>query len=505
MELGFQQLVPLLPALILITGGILILILDTMGGKKGGSGRGFMAITIMFLLVALVGVIMLMVAMVGGAMTPQTAMGLVDVDPFSLFLQVTVILAMLLVALAGGGFLNKRVSAVGEFWSSFLFVTAAMSFAVSANNLLLLFVSIEFLSITSYMLVGFVRDDLRSTEAGLKYFLYGSVASAVMLYGMTLLYGSTSSLSLPVIGKWLAENPQLAGVAIPATIMLMTGLGFKASLAPFFQWTPDTYEGAPTPVTAYLSTASKAVGFAVIARVVIVGLAPAQNVWVPVLGAMSVLTMFSGNLMALRQHNVKRMLAYSSIAQAGYMLLGLVAVVNPATVNMPAVTMNGLNGLLIYLVGYLFTNIGAFSVVTVSENQTGGSDYSHFNNLVKRSPGLATAMLIFLLSLVGIPLTAGFVGKFFVFGATVQHQYYFLAIVAIINVAISAFYYLNLARIMFFASEEENAPSYTAGAGIGAQAIVFLCVLGVFWIGIYPPNVIEWANAASQFLLTVMS
>jgi NADH-quinone oxidoreductase subunit N len=186
------------------------------------------------------------------------------------------------------------------------------------------------------------------------------------------------------------------------------------------------------------------------------------------------------------------------------MLLGLVAVVNPTNVDVPALSMNGLNGLLIYLVGYIFTNIGAFSVVMVVENQTGGSDYSNFSNLVKRSPGLATAMLIFLLSLVGIPLTAGFVGKFFVFGATVQHQYYFLAIVAVINVAISAFYYLNLARIMFFGNEEEKAPTYTANAGIGTQAIVFLCVLGVFWIGIYPPNVIEWANAASRFLLTVM-
>ena len=166
--------------------------------------------------------------------------------------------------------------------------------------------------------------------------------------------------------------------------------------------------------------------------------------------------------------------------------------------------MNGLNGLLIYLFGYLFTNIGAFMVVLSVENMSGGSDYSHFNNLVKRAPGLAVAMFIFLLSLVGIPLTAGFVGKFFVFGATVQHQYYFLAAMAAINVAISAYYYLNLVRIMF-ASQDESEVVTTGAAGLGAPIIVFLCVLGVFWIGMYPPNVIDWANSASQYLLNMLT
>jgi proton-translocating NADH-quinone oxidoreductase chain N len=298
------------------------------------------------------------------------------------------------------------------------------------------------------------------------------------------------------IGAYMAEHSELAIVLVPAAVLVMAGLGFKASLAPFFQWTPDTYEGAPTPVTAYLSTASKAVGFAVIARVMLVGFAPAREVWVPLLGGLA-------DLMALRQTNVKRMLAYSSIAQAGYMLLGLAAVVDASVNDVTMLTMNGLNGLLIYLFGYLFTNIGAFMVVLAVENMTGGSDYVHFRNLIKRSPGLAFAMFIFMLSLVGIPLTAGFVGKFFVFGATVQHQYFFLAAMAAINVAISAFYYLNLVRIMFYSGEEKEVAT-GASAGIGAQAIVFVCVLGVFWIGLYPPNVIDWANSASQYLLQIL-
>ena len=498
MELGLGSLVPLLPEIILILGGLLILVLDTTAGKRADSGAGYMVVSVLFLFAGLIGVIFQM------AVEPQVALFGVDVDPFAAFLKLIVYSSMLLVALAGGGYLNKSIGAHGEFWSSFLFLTAAMSLAVSANNLLLLFVAIEFLSITSYILVGFMREDLRSSEAGLKYFLYGSVASSAMLYGMSLVYGATGSLYLTEIGTIFTENPHLGVIIVPAAILVMAGLGFKASLAPFFQWTPDTYEGAPTPVTTYLATASKAVGFAVIARVMLLAFAPARDVWVPLLGGLSILSMFAGNLMALRQTNVKRMLAYSSVAQAGYMLLGLVAVVDASVTDVAALSMNGLNGLLIYLFGYLFTTIGAFTVVLAVENLTGGSDYSHFQNLIKRAPSLAIAMFIFMLSLVGIPLTAGFIGKFFVFGATIQHQYYLLAIAAAINVAISAFYYMNLVRIMFFGTETDEQVAFQGGSGVGAQLIVLVCVLGVIWIGLYPPNVVDWANSASQYLLAIL-
>jgi proton-translocating NADH-quinone oxidoreductase chain N len=498
LEIGFASLAPLLPEILVSVGALLILILDTTAGKQGGSSRGYMVITVIFLLLGLVGAFV----QLGGQ--PQTAAYVVDIDGFSLFLKMIIYTAMLLTAIAGGGYLNQRVSGGAEFWSSYLFISVAMAFAVSANNLLLIFVAIEFLSITSYILVGSIREDLRSSEAGLKYFLYGSVASAVMLYGMTFMYGATGSLNLVEIGTVFAEDGAVHAAIIPAVILVMAGLGFKTSLAPFFQWTPDTYEGAPTPVTAYLSTASKAVGFAVMARMLLVAFSANAEVWVPVLGGLSVLTMFAGNLMALRQTNVKRMFAYSSIAQAGYVLLGLTAVVDSNVVDVMSLSMNGLNGMLIYLMGYLFTNIGAFMVVMAVENMTGGSDYVHFTGLVKRSPWFATAMLIFLLSLVGIPLTAGFVGKFFVFGATIQHQYYFLAVMALINVAISAFYYMTVARIMFFPSEDGEAAPTIGGAGIGVQAIVTICVVGVFWVGMYPALIIEWANTASQYLLTIL-
>ncbi|MBK8796866.1 MAG: NADH-quinone oxidoreductase subunit N [Anaerolineales bacterium] len=456
MEIGFASLTPILPELLVAFGALLILILDT-ASPQGGSNRGYMAITAIFLLLGLAGAFV----QLGGE--PQTALYVVDIDAFSLFLKMIVYTAMLLTTLAGGGYLNQRVSGGAEFWSSYLFISVAMAFAVSANNLLMIFVAIEFLSITSYILVGSIREDLRSSEAGLKYFLYGSVASAIMLYGMTFMYGATGSLNLVEIGTAFAENRDIHAAVIPSILLVMAGLGFKTSLAPFFQWTPDVYEGAPTPVTAYLSTASKAAGFAVMARVLLIAFAPSAELWVPILGGLSVLTMFAGNLMALRQTNIKRMFAYSSVAQAGYILLGLASVVDPSVVDVTALSMNGLNGMLIYLMGYLFTNIGVFMVVMAVENMTGGSDYANFSGLIKRAPWLASAMFIFLLSLVGIPLTAGFVGKFFVFGATIQHQYYFLALMAVINVAISAFYYMSVARIMFFPeTDSEEAPLWGA-------------------------------------------
>ena len=377
-----------------------------------------------------------------------------------------------------------------------------MSIAVSANNLLLLFLSIEALSITSYILAGFLRENKRSSEAGVKYFIYGSVASSLMLYGMSLLYGASGSLNLVEIGEAFATNPDVKTVIPLATLLTLVGLGFKASLAPFYQWAPDTYDGAPTPVTAYLSTASKAVGFAVMARVLIVGLGAYQMDWVPILGGLAVLTMTAGNIVALRQRSVKRMLAYSSVAQAGYILLGLTAVVSGDQADVTTLSMNGLNGLLIYLFAYLFTNIGAFMVVLAVEDYTGSTDITAYADLVHRSPALAWSMLVFMLSLTGIPLTGGFVGKFYVFGATVQHQYFWLAAVALINVGIGAYYYMRVVRQMFF-TPAEGEPAHVP-VPIPLQVVVLICVVATFWIGIYPPNLIEWANNASQQLIAMM-
>lgn len=503
-EVTVGSLGSILPELILLFGGLLILFLDTTLGNKNDSGRGYMAISILFLLVGLVGVVVQLgqftSATVGSQ--PYLALNVIQVDGFGLFVKATIYAGMLLVGLSGGAYMNPRVAGKGEFWSLFLFVTLAMSLAVSASNLLLLFMTIEFLSITSYILVGIVRDDKRSVEAGVKYFLYGSVASSVMLYGMSLLYGASGSLDLATIGATFAEHPELEPVALVTTLLLLVGLGFKTSLAPFYQWAPDTYDGAPTPITAYLSTASKAVGFAVMARVFIVAFGAFRADWVPILAGLSIFTMSIGNLVALRQTSVKRMLAYSSVAQAGYILMGLVAVVSSTQGDLMTLTINGLNGVLLYLFAYLFTNIGAFMVVMAVEDDTGSASIDSFEGLVHRAPVLAWSMFVFLLSLTGIPLTGGFIGKFYVFGAAVQHQYFWLVAIAMINAGIAAYYYLNIARAMFFNERAEEPKSFSMSLGI--QFGLLICVAATFWIGIYPPNVIDWADSASRQLLALV-
>lgn len=503
---GIGALGSVLPEIILLIGGLLILLLDMLQNNETyqrESGRGFMAVAILFLTIGLVGVIL------QWDMAPGTALSVIDIDPFGTFFKITIYTGMLLVAVAGGGYMNRYSprSGRGEFWALFLFVTLAMSMAVSANNLILLFLSFEFLSITSYILAGFLRDNVRSSEAGLKYFLYGSVASAVMLYGMSLLYGASGSLNLRTIALGLAENTEYVSVMVPAILLTIVGLGFKMSLAPFFQWAPDTYDGAPTPVTAYLSTASKAVGFAVTARVFLIALGGFRQEWVPLMSGLAILTMTVGNLAALRQDNVKRMLAYSSVAQAGYVLMGLVAVVSStqaqaSQADLATLGMNGLNGVMIYLFAYLFTNVGAFMVVMAVEEDTRSTDMSAFRGLMQRAPALAVAMLIFMLSLTGIPLTGGFMGKFYVFGAAVQHQFFVLAVAGFINAGIAAGYYLRVVGAMFFSEQEPEAVAPRVNTGMAVQLVLAVCVVATIWIGIYPPNFIDLANDASRQLLT---
>jgi proton-translocating NADH-quinone oxidoreductase chain N len=496
-ELGFGSLGGILPEIILLIGGLLIMLLDMAQGRQQDSGRGFMFVAIITLIVALVGVILQL------EMAPQVVVEMVDIDPFATFLKILIYTGMILVAIGGGGYMNKYATGRGEFWTLFMFVTLAMSISVSANNLLLLFLGIEFLSITSYILSGFLRENRRSAEAGIKYFLYGSVASSLMLYGMSLLYGAGGSIYLNRIGETLAANPDLGTIVLPAALLTLVGFGFKASIAPFYQWAPDVYDGAPTPITAYLSTASKAVGFAVMARTLVVALGLYQVDWVPILAGLAILTMVIGNLVALRQTSVKRMLAYSSVGQAGYVLMGLTAIVSGSPETIDLLGMNGLNGLLIYLFAYLFTNIGAFMVVLAIEETTGSADISAFTNLAQRAPGLAWSMFIFLLSLTGIPLTGGFVGKFYVFGAAIQHQYFWLVGVAIVTAGIGAYYYLNVVRTMFFPGADDAVPVRLA-VPVPVQFIVIVCVAATIWIGLYPPNIIEWANDASRQLLAMM-
>lgn len=521
-EYGVGTLGSLLPEIILLFGGLLILVMDMMlqtnESYKKDSGASFMAVAVLFLIVALVGAILQWRGFVDGVGgVGYVAMSVVDVDHLTVFFKLMIYIGMTLVAMAGGSYMNRiaPLNGRGEFWSLYLFVTLAMSLAASAGNLVMLFLAFEFLSIGSYILVGIMRDNERSAEAGLKYFLYGSIASSIMLYGMSLLYGASGSLNLREIATGLAASEDMSVLAAPAILLTLVGIGFKMSLVPFFQWAPDTYEGAPTPITAYLSTASKAVGFAVATRVFMMGFGGFREEWVPILAGLSILTMTVGNLMALRQESVKRMLAYSSVAQAGYMLMGLVSVVTvsgavASNVDASTLQMNGLNGMLIYLFAYIFTNVGAFMVVMAVEEESGNAQLTSFRGLMQRSPLLALAMLVFMLSLIGIPLTGGFLGKFFVFASAIQHQFWFLAIAGFVNAGIAAGYYLPVIGAMLFGEDDDEteaavaAPERGFNISISLQVSLAICVIATIVIGIYPPNFVQWATDASRDFLTLI-
>ncbi len=480
------DLLVLSPELILLGAGVLILAVDLILGRER-TRRVVPVLALAGLLAALVTVFL-----IRGSDAPVATM--LTVDHFALFFKAVAIIGMALVVLAAINYIEGRSPYSGEFYALLLAATLAMTIAVSANNLILIYLGLEFLSITSYILAGFVRNDRRGSEAALKYFLYGSTASAIMLYGFSLLYGIAGTTDLAGIGRAIATQgaSSLRGLTFPAVVLMLAGLGFKASLVPFHQWAPDAYDGAPTPVAAFLSTASKATGFAILARLLLTALPmqPAQGDWVAILAGVSMVTMTLGNLIAIRQTNIKRLLAYSSIAQAGYILIGLVAVSLPS-----GAVVNGINGLMIYLFAYLFTNVGAFVAVLAVEERTGSVEIRDYAGMIRRSPWLAAVLTIFLLSLAGIPPTGGFLGKFFVFGAAVQEQLLALAVVGAINSALSAWYYLNVVRVMFMTAGADESPIHLAPS---VQVVLAVAVAFTLLIGLYPQPFIGWATWATQ-------
>lgn len=486
----------ILPGIILLVTALAVVAVDLFTRRRA-SDTFLAGLSIVGLLLAAVAAYLIKDA------EPTTLVYMLARDGFASFLMIAVLIGMALVVLLSVDYIKPYGEHRSEYYALLLMVALAIMVAVSANDLLMVYLGMEFLSITSYILVGFLRGDSRSTEAAIKYFLYGAVASAIMLYGMSMIFGITGTTNLNEIAGVLAGQ-SLAGsmrwLAFSSVILLIVGFGFKTSLVPFHQWAPDTYEGAPTPITGFLSTASKAAGFALMVRVFIVALPGFAIDWLTVLAGVSMITMTLGNLVALRQTNIKRLLAYSSIAQAGYILMGLVCIPQ-AQFNLRPFgdfTFNGINGILIYLFGYIFTNLGVFAVVIAIENQTKKVDLRDYAGLVSRSPWLASLMLIFLLSLTGIPPTLGFWGKYFVFGAAVQVRFFPLLIVAVINSAIAAGYYLNIVRYMFFMPAEEDTRLKIAPTLGIVLAVTVLAVLG---LGILPGMVIDWASKSAQFLI----
>lgn len=412
--------------------------------------------------------------------------GMLVYDPLALFFKIAAVFIGAIVILISLDYAEISANFRGEFYSLLLMAISAMMFLAGANNLLMIYLGIEFISLISYVLAAYWRGNLKSSEAGLKYFLFGTACSITMLYGMSLVYGLTGSLDLFLINYNLFSG-HLNSIAVSvATLMVSVGIAFKVAMVPFHFWCPDVYEGAPTPVTAFFSVGPKLLGFAVLARLLLGGGIALYQHWLHLLGLLSVLTMTIANLTALSQTNIKRMLAYSSIAHAGYALIGLV-------VNTEA----GYQGLLIYLLTYVAMNLGAFAAVIAVSNHTKSDEIESYSGLAANSPYLAAMLGLFLISLAGMPPLAGFIGKFYIFSAAMGEGFIYLAVAAVLNSVIAAYYYFNVIRTMYLVRPSQ---ALTIKSSPGLNLALAACLILVLAFGLYPKPIIALASSALAVL-----
>jgi len=399
-------------------------------------------------------------------------------DRMAIFFKIFIVGSTALVILVSVQYVDRFAFFRGEYYVLVVMSALGMMFMASANDLLTLFVSLEFSTLGFYILVGYLRDDLASNEAGLKFFILGVFAAGLLAYGISLVYGET--------GKLVFSEMTLT--ATPGTIigflLIFAALGFKIGAVPFHSWIPDTYHGAPTPVTAFLSIAPKGAAFAILLRIFFVVLASFKPVWIILLVAVSILSMTYANIVAIAQRNIKRLLAYSGIAQIGNILIGLAAG-----------TKMGNDAILFYLLAYLFANIGAFAVVIAVSHAIGSDEIEDYNGLNRRSPFLAFAMLVFLLSLAGVPPLAGFIGKLYIFIAAIKEGLYTLITVGLINVVISMYYYMIVVKKMYINEPTNPSPVIISGS---LKAVVYVGLAGTLVIGIYPQPFIDWVVGATM-------
>jgi len=380
----------------------------------------------------------------------------------------------------------------GEYFALVLLATVGFNLMAAASDIIMIYMALETASISFYILAGFATDHRRSPEAGMKYFVYGAFASGVMLYGLSFLYGlSGGETNIYALGDALSGHIQAnSPILMLAAVFVIGGFAFKVSAVPFHFWSPDVYEGAPISTTAILSTASKAAGFSIFLRLFLAGAmgAPSRDNWWVLIVVMSILSMILGNFAAIYQTNFKRMLAYSGVAQAGYILIGLAAFSD-----------EGASSAIFYLFMYVFTNIAAFGVLILVSNVTGSDELSDLNGLSRRSPYLALVMLFALLSLSGIPPAAGFFGKFFIFRAAIDAGYWWLALIGVLNAFVALYYYFNVIKYIYlFRSDEEDKPIPVSRASAVALG---LCMVGILYLGILPQGLFNWTQSvASAFL-----
>jgi len=479
-----------IPELSLVAFAIAVILLDLFIQRKG-----------LLVVVSLAGLMVsagFTIAMWGGS-SQAIFNNMLAVDNFALFFKLLFLGIAALVILASVDYVSKFARFQGEYYALVLLSTLGMMLMAATTELISIYIALELTSISLYILVGFLKDP-KSSEASLKYLLLGAVASAVLLYGMALIFGFTGKTQLGEIAQVIQTMPPQTILASPALILgivlLVAGFGFKIAAIPFHMWVPDVYEGAPTPITAYLSVASKAAGFAIILRVFYSAFGLPQWLsldWGLTFAVLSAIGMTLGNVVAIPQTNIKRMLGYSSIAQAGYLMVGL------ATVGLsPATDILGRSGLLFFLASYALTNLGAFIAIIAISNKLNSDLIEDYSGMGKRAPLLALALTLCLISLIGLPPAAGFMAKFYIFSGAIQHGLLWLVIIAVINSVISAYYYLRVVKVMWLAEpvSEEKVPS----SGALRLALSLSC-LGVLLLGVIPGFVMKLAElAASMFV-----
>jgi NADH-quinone oxidoreductase subunit N len=470
----------ILPEIVLTVGSLLVLVADVLLPRGSRAAVG--------------GVTLLVLGATAASLVPfasahvEVASGLLAVDRFAFFFKIVFLLAAAITVLMSFQYLDVEGIPPGEYYFLILCATLGMMIMAGGIDLITIFIGLETMAVSFYILAGIIKPSQRSNEAAVKYFLLGAFSLGVLLYGMSLMYGLSGTTNLRAMAPLFAGQETDERLVL-AVILVVAGIGFKIAAVPFHMWAPDVYEGAPTPVTAFLSVGSKAASFAMLLRIFVEGLPAMSSDWRLLFEALSIVTMTVGNIAALTQSNVKRMLAYSSIAHAGYVLIGIVAG-----------TPRGITATLIYLFVYSFMQLGAFAVVVMLRRQDViGDELKDFSGLHFRQPFAAFGMLLFMLSLGGIPPTAGFMGKFWLFGAAIDAGYVWLAVIGVLNSAVSLYYYVRIVVFMYIRKEiigsaPATAPTLSLALGIAVVATIAF--------GIYPPLLFEVADASARTLGT---
>jgi NADH-quinone oxidoreductase subunit N len=473
LNLSFSDLLLLLPEILLTCWLCVVLIVDFASPRVPKEQLAYLSVTGLVLTLGCLA--WFDVNHVSGALFGNMFV----LDRMAIFFKIFILGATILVILTSVEYVNRFTLFRGEYYVLVVMSAIGMMFMASANDLLSVFVSLEFSTLGFYVLVSYLREDLASNEAGLKFFILGVFAAGLFAYGISLVYGETGQLVFSEMSSAQATPGLIIGF-----LLIFAALGFKIGAVPFHSWIPDTYHGAPTPVTAFLSIAPKGAALVILLRIFLVALASFKPVWVYLLVAVSIVSMTYGNIVAIAQRNIKRLLAYSGIAQIGTVLIGLAAG-----------TKMGSDAILFYLLAYLFANIGAFAVVIAVSHAIGRDEIEDYRGLNRRSPFLAFSMLLFLLSLAGVPPLAGFIGKLYIFIAAIKEGLYTLITVGLINIVISMYYYLIVVKQMYINEPADPSPIKISRP---MKAVIYVGLAGTLVIGIYPQPFTDWVVEATM-------